>query len=122
MRLAARRGQTAERAARSWLEQRGLQLLAQNFSCRYGELDLVMADGDTLVVVEVRSRQSPRFMTPECSIDSAKQQRIINAAEVFLQQHPRFADNAVRFDVVALVGNEVRWIRDAFMVESDGSN
>lgn len=118
----AQRGRAAERIAQSWLEQRGLRRLARNFSCRFGELDLVMTDGDTLVVVEVRSRRSARFMSPESTIDSAKQQRIINAAELFLQQHPRFADNAVRFDVVALVGNEVRWIRDAFMVEPDGSN
>ena len=56
-----RRGREAERHAERWLKARGLQVLARNYRCRFGELDLVMRQGDTLVFVEVRLRRDERF-------------------------------------------------------------
>ncbi len=120
MNLRAVRGARSETIACRWLERRGLTTVYRNFRCRFGELDLVMLDCDELVVVEVRSRSSGRFVDPATSIDRRKQARIAFSAELFRQRFPRYADNAVRFDVVALTGDDkpaVEWIRDAFTMD-----
>ena len=92
--------------------------LDANYRCRAGEIDLVMHDGDTLVFVEVRYRRRKRFGSGAESVDRVKQHRIIRAASRYLQQHPRWADNVCRFDVVSLSGDEgdpeIEWIKHAF--------
>ena len=116
------RGQRAEKTALRWLKSRGLNIVKRNYRCRYGELDLIMRDKATLVIVEVRARAGAEFLSPVLSIDHHKQAKIIRSAEYFLQQHPGYADNAVRFDVIALTGeNEsgIEWIRDAFTADQD---
>jgi putative endonuclease len=111
-------GQRCERQALAFLQHRGLVSLASNYRCRGGELDLVMQDAGTLVVVEVRSRSRGALCSAEDSITRTKQQRIIHATRHYLAMHPNLADRPVRFDVVAIsLGdgeNEARWIRDAF--------
>lgn len=107
------RGAQAEERARAHLEHAGLKLLARNYRCPRGELDLVMADGDTLVFVEVRFRRSTAFGSAAESVDARKRARLIAAAEHYLLAHP--ADRPCRFDVVAADGNaSVEWLRDAF--------
>ena len=116
----AARGLWAERTAERWLKSRGLTLIERNYRCRYGELDLIMQDRETVVVVEVRARAAAEFMPPALSIDHRKQSRIIRATEYFLQRYPRFADNAVRFDVIALTGETasgIEWMRSAFTAD-----
>ncbi|MDH3646362.1 MAG: YraN family protein [Gammaproteobacteria bacterium] len=116
----AARGLHAEKTALRWLKSRGLQVITCNYRCRHGELDLIMKDTDTVVVVEVRSRTEADFLTPALSIDQRKQGKIIRSTEDFLQRHPVYTDNAVRFDVVALTGEKqsgIEWIRDAFRVD-----
>ena len=112
------RGAAAERLAGTWLKRRGLRPLDANYRCRTGEIDLVMHDGDTLVFVEVRYRRRKRFGSGAESVDRVKQQRIIRAASRYLQQHPWWADNVCRFDVVSLSGDEgdpeIEWIKHAF--------
>ncbi len=112
------RGAAAERRAGAWLRRRGLRPLDANYRCRAGEIDLVMRDGDTLVFVEVRYRKDGRFGGAAASVNRVKQQRIIKAASRYLQQHPRWADDVCRFDVVSLSGDEdnpeIEWIRHAF--------
>ena len=110
-------GQAAERLASQYLQDRGLRLIDQNVHCRGGELDLVMRDGDTLVVVEVRSRAPGALCSAEESISAAKRRRIVLATRHFLARHPRLASSAVRFDLVAISpggDNELRWIEAAF--------
>lgn len=106
MRRRAQRGRRAEQTAHGWLRARGFAPVAKNFRCRYGELDLVMLDGDVLVVVEVRSRADARFVAPQLSVDPRKQVKIIRSAECFLNRHPQFAHLPVRFDVVAITGSD----------------
>lgn len=113
----AERGRRAERAAAERLCRLGYEPVARNFRCRYGELDLVMLDGPTLVIVEVRSRTSARFVAPEMSVDPRKQAKIARSAEYFLIRHPRLAHHAVRFDVVAITGEDgeqIEHITNAF--------
>ena len=76
-------GKDAERLALRHLEQQGLRLLAQNWSCNRGELDLVMLDGDTVVFVEVRYRQHTQWGGALASIDARKCQKLILAAQHF---------------------------------------
>ncbi len=112
------KGMHYERLAEKWLENSGLRSLFRNFECRVGELDLVMLDGPTLVFIEVRYRASSIFGTPEDTVTRTKQQRVIRAAQVFLQRYPGHAQRDCRFDVVAITGGaerpEVRWIKGAF--------
>src|SRR5690625_6283061 len=86
-----RRGREAERHAERWLKARGLQVLARNYRCRFGELDLVIRQGDTLVFVEVRLRRYERFVGARASVTRAKQRRLLAAAHHYLMFHPALA-------------------------------
>lgn len=112
-------GREAEAYALQHLQQHGLQLIAQNWLCKRGELDLVMLDGDTVVFVEVRYRRHSAWGGAMQSVDFRKQQKLILAAQLFLQKETRWADAACRFDVVAVEGTAdnglpLNWIKHAF--------
>lgn len=114
------RGQRYERYAADWLTERGLRIIARNFRCRVGEIDLVARDGDTLVFVEVRARTPSRYASAAASVDRRKQQRLLRTAQFYLHHHPAAAQRPCRFDVVAIEPRQcatppqVRWIRSAF--------
>jgi putative endonuclease len=113
------RGIEAERLAAAHLQARGLVVIARNFRCRLGELDLVCADGGVLVVVEVRQRSSRRFGGALASLTPAKRRRIARAAGVFVLAAPAWRRAPVRSDVVAIEGrpeaaHEILWIQNAF--------
>ncbi len=106
-------GQRKERLAESFLIAQGLRSVARNHRCRFGEIDLVMREQDTLVFVEVRYRRSNRFGGAAASVDTHKQHRLIQAARDYLMRHP--TPLACRFDVVAIgAADEIQWIRQAF--------
>ncbi len=110
-----RSGFAAEQVALDYLLSRGLRLVARNFRVRVGELDLVMADGDQLVFVEVRRRASTRFGGAAASVTPAKQRRVRRAAQAFLvAARVEGAWPAARFDVVAIEGARIDWIPAAF--------
>jgi len=73
-----------------------------------------MLDGDCLVFVEVRYRTSARFTNAAPTVDRHKQRKLVRSAAFFLAKRPRYADSVVRFDVVAVHGDSIEWIRDAF--------
>jgi putative endonuclease len=112
-------GQAAEALARQFLEQRGLRLLAQNWRCRLGELDLVMLDSDTVVFVEVRYRRYSAWGGAAESVDARKREKLSRAAQHFLQQESRWARHPCRFDVIAITADSqapapLNWIQNAF--------
>jgi len=112
-------GQLAEDFAQRHLQQQGLRLLCRNWSCRSGELDLVMLDGDTVVFVEVRYRRHAAWGGALESVDLRKQQKLIKAAQLFLQKESRWARHPCRFDVVAIgaaasEAEKPNWIQNAF--------
>ena len=108
------KGDAAERLAADYLQTQGLQWVASNFRSKRGELDLVMREGETLVIVEVRYRQSERFGGALASITRQKQARIIAATQHYVIIH-RLSQCAIRFDVVAIAGdNSIQWIKNAF--------
>lgn len=93
-------------------------MIARNYRCRGGELDLVMQDGKTLVFVEVRYRSSQRFGGAAASVDYTKQRRLVLAAQHFLQTHQEYRRHAARFDVITLTRDAdqapLQWLKDAF--------
>ena len=114
-----RQGREAEAAAQQHLEQQGLRLVAANYRCRYGELDLIMRQGSTLVFVEVRERKQGRFGGADASVTRSKQEKVIATAQHFLQHHAEFRHSPARFDVVAINtqsgSSTIEWIQAAFM-------
>ena len=94
-------GSRSERAAARFLRQLGYRIVARNYRCPLGELDLVALDGQCIVFVEVRSTANTNLSRPELSVDAAKQRRLTALAVHFLQRH-RLLDHSARFDVIAL--------------------
>ena len=95
-------GRSAEALALQHLSDSGLRLLERNWSCRSGELDLVMLDGDTVVFVEVRYRRHTAWGGAPGKRRCAQAAKLIKAAQLFLQAHGRWAKHPCRFDVVAI--------------------
>lgn len=116
-----RRGDAAEQATQHWLTQQGVTLLQTNFHTRYGEIDLIGLHREQLVFFEVRFRSSSRFGGAAASVTAAKQQKIVSAAQLFLQQHPQYANTSCRFDVIAASGQpdnwQFDWLQQAFYGE-----
>jgi putative endonuclease len=109
------KGEQAELWAADFLQRQGLKLIAQNYLCRLGEIDLIMLDGETLVFVEVRQRSSADYGGAGGSIDRHKQHRLILTAQYYLMKLHRTPP--CRFDVVLMddtKGLNVQWIKNAF--------
>jgi putative endonuclease len=107
-------GARAEQLCAELLSRAGLRILARNWRCRHGEIDLVAEEGRTLVFAEVRLRRNPGFGGAAESITGAKRARLVAAARTYLAGRP---ESDCRFDVLlldALEGGRIRWIRNAF--------
>ena len=85
----------------AYLGEQGYLILAHNWRCSAGELDIVAREGGTLAFVEVRTRRGDRFGTPEESITPTKQAKLVELAQTYLQEHD-LADENWRIDVVAV--------------------
>jgi putative endonuclease len=114
-------GAAAEAAACAHLEAAGLHRLAHHVNYRFGELDWVMREGDTIVFVEVRYRRDESFGGAAGSVDFRKRRRLVLAARAWLASQRRLAEAPCRFDVVTVQGAEeafeCEWIRGAFTLE-----
>lgn len=114
------KGQQFEALAANWLSDRSVRVIARNYRCKSGEIDLVALEGNCLLFIEVRCRGNPRFSSAAASVDRRKQLKLIRAAQFFLQRNPRWTNMPCRFDVIALEPRQsgtdiaVRWIRAAF--------
>lgn len=111
-------GRLAEEAAASHLETHGLAVIERNYRCRSGEIDLIMQDRDYLVFIEVRYRKYTGYGGAAASVDSRKQQKLLRAAQHWLQQR-QATNRRCRFDVVAVTPGPNRafccdWITNAF--------
>ncbi|SNR63727.1 putative endonuclease [Methylobacillus rhizosphaerae] len=107
-------GDNAEIIAGRYLESHGLRLINRNYRCRFGEIDLIMQQGDIIVFIEVRMRSHLQFGGAAASITPSKQQKLIRTAEHFLQQH---GNTACRFDAILmnkLDTDQIEWITNAF--------
>lgn len=107
------RGEAAEEQAYQFLINNGLQPVCRNYRCKQGELDLIMTEGSTLVIIEVRFRKTDIYGSALESITSRKQARIIMATQHYLSGQK--TETAIRFDVIALSGNgSLQWVKNAF--------
>ncbi len=105
-------GKSGEAQAAVFLEQHGLKVVARNYRCRGGELDLVCREGRTLVFVEVRLRASHAFGGAAASITPTKQRRILHAAQHYLSTL-RQTDADCRIDCVLIDDGAVTWLKNA---------
>lgn len=108
-------GIRAEHLAAQFLQQHGLKLLQHNYRCRFGEIDLIMQDGETLVFAEVRLRSRADFGGAAASINSTKQKKLVRAAQYYLSSLASMP--VCRFDAVLLHAQDVssiEWLKDAF--------
>ncbi len=112
-----RLGLRGEQLAADWYVAHGYQVVARNWRCREGEIDIVLlaADGD-LVFCEVKTRSSDRFGVPAEAVTPAKQRRLRTLAARYLaaKSRPPSARRGVRFDVAAVMGDHVEVIEAAF--------
>jgi putative endonuclease len=109
-------GAQAEARAAQFLQRKGYRILARNWCCRGGEIDLVCDDGGTIVFVEVRARQDSRHGSPGETVGGVKRARLVRAAQLWLLQAKR-GDVPCRFDVLALEGDKIEHIEDAFTTD-----
>jgi putative endonuclease len=109
------RGAQAEQLAAQFLLRHGLKLLQQNYRCRYGEIDLILHDGITLVFAEVRLRSRNNFGGAAASINAAKQAKLVRTAQHYLATLAQIPP--CRFDAILLKtvdGSDIEWIKNAF--------
>lgn len=107
-------GANGERIAGVFLEKQGYQILQYNFRCRSGEIDLIAREGGYLVFIEVKYRKDGALGTALEAVDVRKQRKICRTACMFLLGHPSYWEFPSRFDVVAIQGEEISLIKNAF--------
>ena len=100
-----RLGKWGEGVAARFLQEKGYVLVATNYRCRWGEVDIVAQEGEELVFVEVRTRRGVEFGTPEESVTVAKARKLVATAQEFLQEHGQ---------------NHASWRIDLIAIRSDG--
>lgn len=107
-----------EKTAETYLHSQGLRLLHRNFSSRFGEIDLIMDDQNTLVFVEVKYRSRSDHGSGADAVTAHKQGRISRTAAWYLAKNPHRAEQFCRFDVISIDSNKkdqgINWIRNAF--------
>lgn len=123
-------GKQAEDIAYRYLKTQGLFLVTRNYTCRLGEIDLIMQDQDMLVFIEVRYRKQHQFGHSLETVDIHKQTKLIKTAEHYLQSNLELAETPCRFDVLSITSEkslplhkfntshlysaQVEWIKNAF--------
>ncbi|HYV85474.1 MAG TPA: YraN family protein [Patescibacteria group bacterium] len=120
-RPATRLGRDGEAIAAGHLERKGWRILERGFRTRTGEIDLVAAEGDLLVFVEVKTRSGLGCGRPAEAVDARKRGRILRAAQLWLARHGR-AEAPCRFDVIEILAEagapaRIHHIPDAFQAE-----
>ena len=91
-------GRLGETAAAEYLRKKKYRIVATNYACRFGEIDLIAENRDYLVFVEVKSRKSSDFAQAREFVNAAKQRRLAATASLWLSQHP--TEKQPRFDVM----------------------
>jgi len=117
-----RKGMRFEKQARDYLCAQGLRLLRSNYHCRFGEIDLIMCDADTVCFVEVRYRKSLAYGGASASITIAKQRKIVKTALFYLSSNRNLLNQPLRFDALLIQqqadgSQDFNWIRNAFYAE-----
>jgi putative endonuclease len=107
------RGQRGEDQAAAWYVAHGYDIVARNWRCRLGELDLVVRNGSTFVFCEVKSRATDAFGTGAEAVTREKRQRIRHLAARWIEESS-VRPAVIRFDVAAILGTELEVLQGAF--------
>ncbi len=108
------KGNAYEDLAVAYLQRQGCEILARNFYTRHGELDIVMRHQGYLCFVEVKYRKDFRYGSASEAVSYGKQKHMYYAARQFLYVRGLSEQQAIRFDVVAVQGEDIRWYPNAF--------
>ncbi len=100
-------GAYGERLVADWYRSRGYQVLAQNWRCSAGEVDLILAKEREVVICEVKTRTSARFGSTFDAVGAAKQIRLRKLAAIWLKEEAPFRPSTVRFDVAGVTGRNI---------------
>ena len=100
--------------AAEYLKNKGYEIISQNFFSKNGEIDIIAKDTDTLVFCEVKYRSNARYGLPEEAVDYRKQDKIRKTAAYYLYRNNFPVETRVRFDVIAVLGEKITHIEDAF--------
>ncbi|GHG72406.1 UPF0102 protein [Alishewanella longhuensis] len=109
-------GKYYEQLALAYLQQQGLTLVTQNFSCKVGEIDLIMRQQQSWVFVEVKYRASNAYGGALAAVSRSKQQKVLRAVLYYQQLH-RITQQPCRIDVLAIEGQapyQYNWLQNAF--------
>ncbi|GIV33400.1 MAG: UPF0102 protein [Chitinophagales bacterium] len=109
-------GRKGEKLACNFLRKKGYEILATNYRFEKTEIDIICRYNKTLVFVEVKTRSGQEYGEPEESVEVKKQQKLVRAAENFVQTNDMIGE--VRFDVIAVIiqdnREKIKHIKDAF--------
>jgi len=107
-------GKAGEDLAVEYLESRGVSILQRNFYTRFGEIDIVGSFEGYIVFLEVKFRADDKCGDPAEAVGANKIRRIVSAARYYLYKNRISEDSPIRFDVIAITGDKVNWIQNAF--------
>lgn len=121
-----RLGALGERWVRERLERQGVDILAANWRCQWGEIDLIAANASVIAFIEVKTRRSDGFGAPKEAVNYAKRQRLVHSAQQWLMEHPD-EQRQPRFDVAEVLAPQgsatrspiIHYIPNAFPDESE---
>ncbi len=110
-------GRKAEEAAAVYVQQQGYRLKERNYRCSLGEIDLIAEDGDCLVFLEVRSRQSSLFGLPQETVNWVKQRKLRRLATYYLKRQNQL-ERKCRFDVVGILFDEQKAVKTLDLIKN----
>jgi len=107
-------GSEYERKAAEYLEKQGYQILAKNYRCSFGEIDIIGKSDGYLCFIEVKYRSDSEHGFPSEAVDNRKQKRIVRTALTYMHFNNYPEDTPCRFDIVEILDNEYSLIKNAF--------
>jgi len=110
-------GNEGEKVALIYLESKGLKIIETNYRCKIGEIDIIARDYNTVVFIEVKYRKDIKMGRPYESVNYFKQNKIIKSA-VWYAMEKNIYEMPMRFDVLEIIGEDIHWIKNAFIIES----
>lgn len=107
-------GKIKEELAAVYLENSGIKILEKNFACKLGEIDLIGEDKGCIVFVEVKYRKTADYGYPQEAVSKNKRRKIVLVSGYY-RMKKGFGDNvAMRYDVISILGDKIRWDKNAF--------
>ncbi|MBO6259510.1 MAG: YraN family protein [Lachnospiraceae bacterium] len=107
-------GSAYERLAAEYLKEKGCLILKMNYRNRFGEIDLIGKDGDDLVFFEVKERKTGQSGSAAEAVTLSKQKKICAVSDTYRFLENVSYDTQIRYDVIAIDGNKINWIKNAF--------